>query len=501
MLRRHFSGLVLVFILVGISACSDLSSPEKEGTDQEITQIQASSQISEEDENVSSTHIIVLNENISQQQTLAIADSLETSLGITVGRIYSQVLTGFSARVPEEALQALSQNASVKYVELDHPTKAGYSQSGVDWGLDRIDQRALPLDNTFIYHHKAPYIYTYVIDSGIRATHSEFGSRASGVWSYNGDTSDCLGHGTAVAAIAAGSTYGVAKRSQVRALRVWDCSGDGKTSYVIDALEWIKQYHQSPAVVNHSGCALDATVNKCTGNQALDDAVNSVLDSEIPVVISAGNGNQDACNGSPGRVPRVLTVGATNSDDSRRFSSNWGSCVDIFAPGTGITSAGIDDDNDTYTSSGTSFAAPFVTGVVSQFYDAKRGRGVYRAYADTMIKLNATDGVLNDLNGSPNRLLYEQFLDVTIDGPDSYSEMGTLTFEAMPTGGDGNYSYRWKVYWEYSGEWDTLGTNKTQSVTPPVATDFKIQVKVWSEDVYDTNSKWVYDQTGAPDPQ
>jgi len=279
---------------------------------------------------------------------------------------------------------------------------ANVTQSPATWGLDRIDQRNLPLNNSYTYNFTGAGVHAYIIDTGIRVSHQQFAGRTgNGFTSINDGqgTNDCNGHGTHVSGTVGGTTYGVAKGVTLHPVRVLSCSGSGSNSGVIAGVDWVTNNHASPAVANMS---LGGGISS-----ALDTAVNNSINSGVTYAIAAGNSNANACNFSPARVANALTVGSTTNTDARSSFSNFGTCVDIFAPGSSITSSWNTSDTATNTISGTSMATPHVAGVAALYLQQFGGSPA--AVAAGLINAATTGVVGNPGSGSPNRLLHSLF--------------------------------------------------------------------------------------------
>ncbi|MFE0190396.1 S8 family peptidase [Streptomyces sp. NPDC058989] len=350
---------------------------------------------------VPGSYIVTLKRSAGLKAASADGRGLISEYGGTVRRTYTAALNGYSARLSARAARALAADPAVDKVFQDRTVHAlGTQTNPPSWGLDRIDQAKLPLDKKYSYPDSAGAGATvYVIDTGVRVTHQDFGGRAvNGYDAIDNDNvaQDGNGHGTHVAANAAGTAYGVAKKAKVVAVRVLNDSGSGTTAQVVAGIDWVTRNHSGPSVANVSlGGGPDA---------ALDTAVQNSIKSGVTYAVAAGNSGANAQGYSPARVPEAITVGSTTSTDARSSFSNYGSRVDIFAPGSSITSAWNTGDSATNTISGTSMATPHVTGAAAVYLAGHPT--ATPAQVATALTNGATSGVVtNPGSGSPNKLL------------------------------------------------------------------------------------------------
>ncbi len=324
--------------------------------------------------------------------------------GGQVGYTYASAMRGFSARMTPKQARRLAAHPSVSYVEQDRTVKLLADQlNPPSWGLDRVDQDDLPLNQKYSYSTGASNVTAYIIDTGINYTHNDFGGRATfGFDAFNDGQNgkDCQGHGTHVAGTVGGTTFGLAKQVRLKAVRVLNCAGGGSVSSMAAGVDWVTANASGPSVANMS---LYTGVRN-EPSRVLDDAVTASIDAGINYVVAAGNFNDNSCQYSPQRVTRTINVGATNSSDSRASFSSYGTCTDIFAPGEGIISASHSSDTGSRSNSGTSMAAPHVAGAVALYLADNPGKTPAEVHS-AIIANAVTDTLTNVGTGSPNRML------------------------------------------------------------------------------------------------
>jgi len=345
-------------------------------------------------------YIVIFKDHVANPH--AEARGLALSHGGSVLHSYGAAVKGFSARLPDAAVQALRRNPNVESIEQDQTVQLSAVQTSPTWGLDRLDQRDVSRDSLYNYQYTGAGVTAFIIDTGIRADHVEFAGRIfpaegySAIADGNG-TGDCNGHGTHVAGTVGGTSFGVAKQVSLVPVRVLDCAGSGSYSGVIAGIDFAANSPRRPAVANMSlGGTRSAAVNA---------AVAGAVAKGVNFVVAAGNDNVDACNASPASEPSAITVGATTSTDARASYSNWGTCLDVFAPGSSITSAWSTGSTATNTISGTSMATPHVTGIAA--LAAQANPGATPAAIAALVSGSATPNKISGAGtGSVNLLAY-----------------------------------------------------------------------------------------------
>ncbi|MEU8117410.1 S8 family peptidase [Spirillospora sp. NPDC049024] len=343
---------------------------------------------------VAGQYIVTLKSGVSVGATVS-------KRGISTTHRFGKVLNGFAAKLSSDQLTKLRRTPGVASIEQDAVVRADTTQSNPpSWGIDRIDQTALPLSKSYTYNSTGAGVYAYIIDTGIYTSHPQFGGRASNVYDATGGNGvDCNGHGTHVAGTVGSTSYGVAKNVYLRGVRVLNCQGSGTYSGVIAGMNWVASNHSNPAVANMSlGGGYSSSVNS---------AANSLASSGVFLAVAAGNDNGNACNYSPASAANATTVAASTSSDAKASYSNYGSCVDLYGPGSSITSTWL--NGGTNTISGTSMATPHVTGVAA-LYKAANGNASYSTIRSWLTS-NAVSGVISgNPSGTPNLLLNKRSL-------------------------------------------------------------------------------------------
>jgi aqualysin 1 len=463
---RRATPLALAAIVIAAAACSD-QQPTAVRSPAAAPLHSASA-----GRGIDGAYIVVLNEGANPRSVAAVA-------GVSPRFVYTAALNGFSAQLNAGQLNALQHNPNVAYVEQDQVATATTVQSGATWGLDRIDQRDLPLSGTYTYTPTGAGVRAYIVDTGILTSHTQFGGRASvGYDAMGGSGQDCNGHGTHVAGTVGGSTYGVAKGVTLIAVRVLDCAGSGTNSGVIAGMDWVANNRVLPAVANMSlGGGF---------SQAVNDAATRMTNAGVSLAVAAGNENQDACNTSPGSAPSAISVGATTSSDARASFSNWGTCVDVFAPGNSITSSWYSSTTATNTISGTSMASPHVAGVAALYLQGNPSASAATVF-NAIISTATTGKVTSPGTGSPNRLLYSLLTPPSGGGGGGTAPCTGCTLYTGTLSGTGAAQYQPNNTYYYSA---VSGTHRGYLRGPTSGADFDLYLYKWN------GSTWVIVASG-----
>ena len=420
---------------IALAACSgDPTSPAR------IPSLRAPSSVSAaKSAPIAGSYIVVYKSDVADVD--GESQRIASKHGGKVKHTYKAALRGMAIELSDAEVTALRAEPSVAYVEQDQTMSINTTQSGATWGIDRIDQRALPLSGTYTYGADGTGVTVYIIDTGINFTHVEYAGRAStGVDEVTpgGNAADCNGHGSHVSGTVGGTTYGVAKNVRLVAVRVLDCSGSGSTSGVIAGIDWVTANRVLPAAANMSlGGGFSSSLNT---------AVQNSTASGVSYAIAAGNSTADACNTSPASAPSAITVGATDNTDTFASFSNYGTCVDINGPGVNITSAWYTSNTATNTISGTSMATPHVAGAAA-LYLQTNPTATAQQVRDALVS-NGTANVIKSIGpGTPNILLYTGFIAAGPQPPvarfTSSCSLLTCSFDGSSSTAAAGATYSW----------------------------------------------------------
>lgn len=527
---RHVSLLTLLVAALLFAGCDESSLPTQSTSNADGPALPQSTSEHESknvyqpanpsEDVIPGQYIVVLEDRVAAPGTPVAQSAVRNAAarfgqmgGVAVTHTYQNALSGFAAELSDAALAQVKADPQVAFVEPDRRVHAIATQNNATWGLDRVDQRS-GLDGSYEYTATGSGVTAYIIDTGVRTSHSDFGGRASpGYDAFGGNAQDQNGHGTHVAGTVGGSTYGVAKGVNLVAVKVLDADGSGSNSGVIAGVDWVAANANGPSVANMSlgGGA----------SGALDNAVQNAIGSGVTFVVAAGNDDTDACSKSPARVDGALTTGSTTSSDARSSFSNYGSCVDIFAPGSSITSAWFTSNNAINTISGTSMAAPHVAGAAALYLQGTPGASPAQVFSG--VTSTATQGAVSDVNGSPNLLLYSPLVendngggggnggggsDAPCSSCASYSGSLSATGEQafQPNGdyyqsdggtqqgylrGPGNADFDLYL-WKWNGSrWVTVASSTSPSSSEDIAYDGSAGSYAWR--VYSYNGSGSYD--------
>jgi subtilisin family serine protease len=420
----------------------------------------------------------------------AAAEALVKAHGGELRHVYGHALEGFAARLPEAAVRALSRNPNVAYIEQDWYLYPSAIQENAPWSLDRIDQRAQSGDGRYRYWWTGFQTNIYIIDSGMNHYHSEFGNRGLHGYTAINDgrgSGDCLGHGTSVAGAAGGATGGVAKQARLWSVRIDDCVAGAKSSDIVAGIDWVAGNHQKPAVANLSYGGSPPGWWERTFTRTIEDAVRGLVSRGVTLVTAAGNDGINACDASPARMSEAVTVGAVNSSDQRSVwsstqSSNWGSCLNIWAPGSSVYTAHM--NGGMHFSGGTSIASPMTAGVIALLLQEAPGLSV-DGVRSRLNSIATSTTIGNAGTGSPHRLLHSLYFTAFVSGPWQITEDATYTWTAHPAGGGGNpVSYVWEYRPTWSSTWQVVGTAQSYSRTVSLSDpDFNLRMTATADGV------------------
>ncbi len=451
-------------LLAGAVACHDAGAPLAPAAGEPSLAVQSSG------ERIPNEWLVQLNDDAGDVPGLARA--LARAHGGEVRSVWTHALKGFALRIPDAAAEGLARNPHVKHVSPNYRMTLAGTQTSAPWGLDRIDHRSLPLNSVYNYPYTGAGVRVYVIDSGIRTTHNDFGGRASHGWDFvdnDADATDCLGHGTHVAGIVGGSTYGVAKGVSLVAVRIGDCNGGTSGQLFLDGVNWVAGHAAS-----NPGLAV---ANMSAGGPAdaiLDNAVRGAVSAGVSFVVSSGNANwpntaQPACNYSPARVAEAITVGATDVNDDEAAFSYYGSCVDLLAPGVNVPGPASGSNTATRTDNGTSFSAPHVAGAAALY--RQYNPSATPAQVQTAIVNGASVNKIDIASGhtnTPNKLLFTPFIGwaASMSGPTTIGHTNSCSWSVSAAGGIAPYTYGWSTYYSSpsTGFYITSG-NGTSSIS------------------------------------
>ncbi len=404
-MKLKLSRALFTCSLLGVAACGG-PLPEEEGVlpSKEVGQM---AQLLRKPKSIPDEYIVVLREDVKDVALRGSSDVAREMVAARGGQVlhtYERALKGFWVKMSEAQVRELLADPRVAYIEENGVVSASATQTSATWGIDRIDQRNLPRDSTYNYNFDGTGVHAYILDTGMRLTHSQFSGRVGNGFdaiTAGGNANDCHGHGTHVAGTVGGTTWGVAKKVTLHPVRVLDCTGYGSDAQVIAGMDWVTANHVKPAVANMSLGG--------DPSPALDEAVERMIAAGVVTAVAAGNDSGNACSYSPARTPNALTVGSTTSSDARSSFSNYGTCLDIFAPGSSITSASNSSDTGSTSMSGTSMASPHVAGAAALYLQLNPT--ATPAQVMSALTTNATaNKVTSPGTGSVNKLLYTGFM-------------------------------------------------------------------------------------------